>query len=544
MTFKSKVTSMARNGTAVARRGTQFILLAAFISNLASSLAAQTAVVLDETAVVPNETPVVPNGKIHIAVYDGSGVSGSVTEVLKDLAADDTIRVERIRTEQILNDELSSFNVVMFAGGSGSGQAKSLGADGREKVRQFVDAGGGYIGICAGAYLASADYEWSLSILDAKVLDRSHWARGFGDVELKVHAGGLERLSFPSDQTTVYYHQGPLLAPANKPELDDYEEWASFATEVTKAGVPGGVMPGKTAIAAGRFGTGRVLAISPHPERTEGLDSIIPSAVHWAAANSSPKAAAKDVEESDPIIFQIGDLPVVISAPHGGSMKLPGVEPRTGEGLESGPAGFRVMRDGGTEELALEVARQLAVRMNGKPSFVISRVHRRYVDFNRPANIAVETPAARVIYDQYHETLSEAVRMIRSKYAHGLVIDIHGQGTSAATVYRGTSNGLTVSGIRSVFGADSIHGPDSLCGILKMQGWTVHPDPLDGKEQSGFTGGHIVRTYGSHQPDGIDAIQLEFGADYRKTAVRERVAKQLADSIATYFENLKSRDTP
>ena len=494
----------------VARDGTGLIALAAIILSLATPLAAQ--------------TTTVPDGRIHIAVYDGKGVSGSVSEVLKDLKTDDTIHVERIRTDQILNDELSSFNVVMFAGGSGGGQAASLGAGGRDKVKQFVEAGGVYVGICAGAYLASADYDWSLHILDAKVLDRSHWARGFGDVELKVHAGGLRRLSLPKDRTTVYYHQGPLLAPANKPELEDYEEWASFATEVTKAGVPGGVMPGKTAIAAGRFGAGRVLAISPHPERTAGLDSVIPAAVHWAAA--------KAVEESDPVIFQIGDLPVVISAPHGGTMKLPGVEPRTGAGLVSGPAGFRVLRDGGTEELAMEVVRQLAVRMNGKPSFVISRVHRRYVDFNRPANIAVETPEAQVVYDQYHQTLSEAVRTIRARHGFGLLIDIHGQGTSALTVYRGTSNGLTVSGMKSLAGEESFRGPNSLCGLLKQQGWTMHPDPLDGKEQSGFTGGYIVRTYGSHHPDGIDAIQLEFGADYRKSAVRERFAKQLADSIA------------
>ena len=160
---------MASNWTGVTRSGTGFFVLTAVMLTFATPLAAQTADVTDE--------------QIHIAVYEGKGVGGSVSDVLKDLATDSTIHVERIRTEQILNDELSSFNVVMFAGGSGGGQAASLGADGREKVRQFIKAGGGYVGICAGAYLASADYDWSLNILDAKVLDRKHWARGFGDVE-------------------------------------------------------------------------------------------------------------------------------------------------------------------------------------------------------------------------------------------------------------------------------------------------------------------------------------------------------------------------
>jgi putative intracellular protease/amidase len=153
-------------------------------------------------------------------VYEAKGVSDGVSEVLKDLKADTTIEVARISTDQILKNKMNSFDVVIFSGGSGGAQGKSLGADGREKVRTFIQDGGGYVGICAGAYLASADYDWSLHILDAKVLDRSHWARGFGDVELKLSASGRDSLSLPSDRTTVYYHQGPILAPAENSELD------------------------------------------------------------------------------------------------------------------------------------------------------------------------------------------------------------------------------------------------------------------------------------------------------------------------------------
>jgi N-formylglutamate amidohydrolase len=174
--------------------------------------------------------------------------------------------------------------------------------------------------------------------------------------------------------------------------------------------------------------------------------------------------------------------------------------------------------------------------MNGKPSFVISRVHRRYVDFNRPPEIAVEDSRSRVVYDQYHEALRQAVRSIREAHGAGILVDIHGQGTSAATAYRGTTNGSTVSAVRSKFGEKAHSGEMSFLGLLKSTGWKVHPDPFDGKEQSGFTGGFIVRTYGSHRADGIDAVQIELGADYRKAAVRERVARELADSIAKYME--------
>jgi N-formylglutamate amidohydrolase len=264
--------------------------------------------------------------------------------------------------------------------------------------------------------------------------------------------------------------------------------------------------------------------------------SILNKALVLILAVFQPAASACAQDNSELVVSQVGDLPVVISAPHGGSLEIPGVPPRKGEGLEAGPAGFRVVRDGGTEELALEVARQLAERMTGRPSFVISRVHRRYVDFNRPPEIAVEHAQARIVYDQYHTAVADAVRTIREKHGFGLLIDIHGQGSSAETVYRGTSNGLTVSGLRKQFGEQFHVGENSLLALLKKRNWKVHPDPFDGKEQYGFTGGHIVRTYGSHRSDGIDAIQLELGGNYRKTAVRERIAREMADAIVESIE--------
>lgn len=46
-----------------------------------------------------------------------------------------------------------AYHVVLFPGGSGNGQAKAIGAKGRQAVRDFVSAGGGYIGTCGGAFL-------------------------------------------------------------------------------------------------------------------------------------------------------------------------------------------------------------------------------------------------------------------------------------------------------------------------------------------------------------------------------------------------------
>jgi N-formylglutamate amidohydrolase len=238
--------------------------------------------------------------------------------------------------------------------------------------------------------------------------------------------------------------------------------------------------------------------------------------------------------DDDLLIIRHGTLPIIISAPHGGSLSLAGVNARNGVGQPKGASGFRTARDTGTEELALLIADELEQRFGEAPTCVISRVHRRYVDFNRPPDIGVEDPAARSVYDVYHQTLITAVRNIRTDFGSGLLLDIHGQGSSSATVYRGTSNGLTTSSLRSRFGDAAHTGVRSMLGLLAAKSWSVHPSPFGAKEQAGFTGGHIVRTYGSHRADGIDAIQLEFGADYRTSARRSQTAKVLADVIEEY----------
>ena len=48
----------------------------------------------------------------------------------------------------IVDGQLDKCDVVVFPGGSASAQATSLGISGRKKVREYVDSGGGYLGVC------------------------------------------------------------------------------------------------------------------------------------------------------------------------------------------------------------------------------------------------------------------------------------------------------------------------------------------------------------------------------------------------------------
>ncbi|MGH7134385.1 MAG: BPL-N domain-containing protein [Pirellulales bacterium] len=247
--------------------------------------------------------------------------------------------------------------------------------------------------------------------------------------------------------------------------------------------------------------------------------------------------AALAQEPAGLVQTQAGDLPIIISAPHGGKLDIPEVDARKIEGRPTGGRGYVVSRDSGTEELAFEVAAAIEKEFGKKPYFVIARSHRKYVDFNRPPEIAYDDPDTKPVYDSYHEALRQSCEAVQKRFHRGLLLDLHGQRTAKEKVFRGTHDGKTVQLLRERFGEGAHRGEDSLLARLKAGGWHVHPDPFDGKEQAGFRGGYIVQTYGSHQRFGIDAIQLEFGADYRASDRRQQTANTLCLAVAEYADD-------
>ncbi|HEX4414271.1 MAG TPA: BPL-N domain-containing protein [Lacipirellulaceae bacterium] len=220
---------------------------------------------------------------IRIALYADQGATiKSLPEVINTLPPTGGFAVSKISADEIRHSALDQYDVVIFPGGSGSGEGNALSADGRSSVRSFVTHGGGYIGICAGAYLASIEYPWSLGLLNARVLDRPHWDRGTGDVGLKFSAAGKESLHADADTCTIHYENGPLLGPGQREGMQNYELLASYDTEMTQ-NAPAGMMKGTAAIARGKFGDGRVVCFSPHPEKTAGRAVFLQSAVRWGA---------------------------------------------------------------------------------------------------------------------------------------------------------------------------------------------------------------------------------------------------------------------
>lgn len=248
---------------------------------LAASIAATTLGLGSALGQGPTNLP-----PIRVACFDVAGTGEKdkgVGNMRRCLSPSPDFVIQTVTSGDIRSNALARIDVLICPGGSGHKQADALDPDGRHVVQDFVRNGGGYIGFCAGAYLASCQYTWSLGLLNANVVDRAHWARGTGNVTLKLTPAGRKILSTAVETVTCYYGQGPLLAPGNLTNLPPYQVLATYNSEIAKKGAPTGVMIGTTAIAAGKYGKGRVLCFSPHPEKTKGLEDFVRRAVRWAA---------------------------------------------------------------------------------------------------------------------------------------------------------------------------------------------------------------------------------------------------------------------
>lgn len=222
---------------------------------------------------------------VRVAIYSHSKTPGNGPKnLMRFLIPDNGFQSKIVSPVEIRNGVLKNYDVLIMPGGSGSLQSKKLKESGLNAIKSFTKKGGGYVGICAGSYLASSHYPWSLSLINARVWDRSHWARGQGTVRISLSPAGSEVLGGDKKTYDVYYGQGPLLVPDNKPNLPGYEVLAKYDTEVALKGAPVGAMKDTHAIIRSKYGAGRVICFSPHPESSNGPNSLIASGIYWAAA--------------------------------------------------------------------------------------------------------------------------------------------------------------------------------------------------------------------------------------------------------------------
>ena len=238
-----------------------------------------------------------------------------------------------------------------------------------------------------------------------------------------------------------------------------------------------------------------------------------------------------------------GQLPLVLSAPHGGKESPSWIPTRT-----CGPHAA----DRYTLELVEALVPLIAKEMGGRAPFAVyNKLHRSKMDANREINVGTEGGLyASMVHELYHDSLQMCVDEARAFTSNTadqvLVIDMHGYSPLKDWNATRWDNSWIMVGhlvsrktLRSAIALpneDWIRGPTSIGSLLHTEGlWaepSMHrPHPHRGKY---FSGGHITERYRTTcESTGkitVQTIQLELPRAMRNDlgTVAPRMAKAIA----------------
>jgi glutamine amidotransferase-like uncharacterized protein len=97
---------------------------------------------------------------LKIALYSDSGASETSVRALEAMFLWMNHTVILVDADHINNNGLSGFSVLCMPGGDMYQYSRSISLRGKENIRVFIRRGGGYIGVCGGAYFASERVVW------------------------------------------------------------------------------------------------------------------------------------------------------------------------------------------------------------------------------------------------------------------------------------------------------------------------------------------------------------------------------------------------
>ena len=212
----------------------------------------------------PSVEPVKVAKPIKAAFYaDKGGAQYNVAEMLRFAPEYDVVPLS---AKDIANGALEGNDVLLMPGGGSLTEFRALGPSGQKAVKKFIRGGGGYYGICAGAFLVRQS-DVSLCLVPFKDDGPEHY-RGWAPMNLKLTEEG-EKVFEGSDKIrNVMYWGGPVFVPSKPVKDSDIKVLARYDGQIVNTSSPNAVKPmyGKGAILGGRVGKGKVFAQGPHPE--------------------------------------------------------------------------------------------------------------------------------------------------------------------------------------------------------------------------------------------------------------------------------------
>lgn len=242
-------------------------------------------------------------GVLRVALYDDIGARNRTAAcnpvwIRQTLRSLNDMDVYLISAEDIRSGVLNGqFDVLVMGGGSSKTQAKTLGEGGKRAIVQYVDQGGGYVGVCAGAFLAARN-SFGLQLLPVRT--KPTGKGGLATLHLTDESRTASAL--PASDVNVAFHGGPVMILAEDAAQADTTVWATFARDIPIDSKNGGdedaegsndnsskviAVAGTPAVVSATYGKGRVIIIGPHPERAPGPQSLYWTAIRFAGGQSA-----------------------------------------------------------------------------------------------------------------------------------------------------------------------------------------------------------------------------------------------------------------
>jgi hypothetical protein len=324
--------------------------------------------------------------------------------------------------------------------------------------------------------------------------------------------------------------------PVDVPSLDWTSSDASVAT------VSGGL------VSATGAGDARITATGGGTTASADVEVFVPEEITELVPGTTHLGRAGYVE------FIVGELPVVISAPHGGE-RLPAEIPDRTYGVTS--------NDLNTQELTRAVRAALIERTGMSPHVVISRLRRQKLDPNREvAEAAQGNQYAEQSWSEFHGFIELAEAEVERNYGSGLYIDMHGHGhpiprlelgyllgsedlgrsdaSLDATAFAEKSSLRALAETSGLPFSQLVRGPTSFGALIADRSVRAVPSPGEPDPGSDpyFSGGYNTARHGSRDGGTMSGIQIEHHyAGLRDTSAnRQAYAAILADVIIEYLE--------
>jgi hypothetical protein len=251
------------------------------------------------------------------------------------------------------------------------------------------------------------------------------------------------------------------------------------------------------------------------------------------------------------IEYSVGNLPIIITAAHGGDLNPPEIPTR------SCPQCINTV-DAATQELVRAMGVSFQRLFGCSPHIIINRLHRRKLDANREIVEAAQgNPQAERAWSEFHQFIDSAKQAVIRSFGRGFYLDMHGHGHPIQRLELGyllrddelrlpddslnSARYVSWSSIRSLVGTNKqgssharlLRSNGALGTLLGQRGYPSVPsrqDPFPAIGDDYFDGGYNTARHSSYRGGTIDGLQIECNF----VGVRDSPAaiRRFADSVA------------